>query len=147
MGTSEGSRARRGTSPEALPAGQTPIQAVGADQVSLLTPFWLVLLLAVGITALLTTLFVADYWVWVPVSIPAAFEAVAAESNVGLAIGAFFAIWSTSGDSRNTRQMLRQMEEQHMEIHRSISGGPNTQAETSSSGRPEVPATHPPPSS
>ena len=63
-------------------------------------------------------LYLADYWVWIHVSQLASFEAIVAESNVALAAAAVFAIVSASGETRNTREMLRQIHLQHMEMHK-----------------------------
>jgi hypothetical protein len=77
----------------------------------------LVVIIGVLIAIAVTLLFLADSWVWTHVSPDSAFAAIAAESNVALAAGAFFAIWSSGQDSQNTREILRQMQQQHIELH------------------------------
>ncbi len=92
-------------------------QPIGSDQVTRLTPGKLVfLLLAVGAT-IATLLGLADSWVWTNVSATAAFEAIAAESNVGIALAAFYAIWSSSSEARSTRDLIHQLERKEMEYH------------------------------
>lgn len=104
--------------PTATAAGSVSHATVGADQVSRLTATRLVAGVAMLTAVAIAFLWWADYWVWINVSPTTAFEAIAAESNAGLAAAAFFAIWSSGSESKNTREMLRQMQEQHMEMHR-----------------------------
>jgi hypothetical protein len=108
----------------ALPAGERPLQPVGADQVSRFTARSLAILFGSLAVLVVAGLWYADYWVWVHVSYAATFEAVVAESNVALAVGALFAVWTSTGDAQNTREMLRQMHEQHLEMHKPRSSPP-----------------------
>lgn len=79
---------------------------VGSDQVSGFTSGSLVAFALIGAILIVAILWYADYLVWTVVSPVAAIEAVGAESNVGLAIAAFFAIWSSGQESQNTRETL-----------------------------------------
>ena len=103
--------------PEALPAEARPAQPVGADQVSpLAVERWVA---AIVVSALVVCILVVygDYWVWYHVSPTAMFEAITGESNVGIALAALYAIYSSRNDSQATRELIYQWERREMEFH------------------------------
>ncbi len=85
------------------------------DQPSKLTRSWIVAIVTACVVTVVVVLSLVDYWVWTNVSYLATFEAIVAESNVALAVGAGFAIWSSSGEAKDTREVIFEIHREAME--------------------------------
>ena len=121
---------------QAIPAGTSPQERIGAGQIGRFTAGELFVIVAVIFAVAIILLFIADSWVWSHVSPDSAFAAIAAESNVALAAGAFFAIWSSGQDSQNTREILRQMQQQYIEMHERGESGDQSDRPQEAQGSP-----------